>query len=204
MADELQALLDRISSEGLDKAEQQSAELLGASRAEASAVLSEARDQAARIVSDAEREQRVLAEKGRESLQQAARDVLLSLRGQLEERIRRVTKAFVGEAMGADVLAGIVAELVRSYVAQHGSESRVEALLNPAQVAELAQALGARLGEELRANCELTPVPTIDAGFMLTFGDQEAVYDFTDEALSEALAAFLNPKLREILSSASA
>jgi len=199
MADELQALLDRITTEGLKKAEDERRALLEKANGEAQRLLSEARAEAAAITAAAQREASLLNEKGEQALRQAARDVLLSLRAELEKRVVDIARTATGQALDAQAMAGLIAELVRRFAESGGRETRVEVLLNPAQADALGQALAASLGADLRSRVQLRPVPTLRAGFQIRASGADVAYDFSDEALAEAMASFLSPRLAAIL-----
>lgn len=199
MADELQALLDRINAEGLKKADAECDRLLTEARAQSARLVEDAHAEAERIAAAAREEAGLSLDKGRESLRQAARDVLLSLREQLEQRVRAVAKAGVAEAVNAEALADILADLIQIYMAKEGRFERVEVVLPEDKTADVQRMLHAMLGAELREQCELKPAPDLAGGFRLVFDGQDIVYDFSDEALAEALAAFLHPRLAEIV-----
>ena len=204
MADELQALLNRINEEGLKKANTTTQELVDQARVEAKQLLQKARDEADGILVDAKREAQLLVDKGGHSLRQAARDLLLSLREQLQERLSRVGKSCVAAALDADTMSQILLELVRAYVAEKGTVDRIDILLNEKQLAELQTVVNNKLGEDLRDNCHLAPTADIETGFKVVFDGADLVYDFSDEALAEALSSFLNPKLAAVLQGESA
>jgi V/A-type H+-transporting ATPase subunit E len=195
MADELQALLKRITDEGLKKAETERLAIVAAASAEATRVVTEATATAAALVAAGRREADLLRETGEQSLRQAARDVLLSLRGQLEKRLSEVAKGLVCSALDAPAMAAILADLVRHFVESSGREQRLEVLLNPGQVEALRAALGQALAADLRSRVDLSPLPSLQAGFRLRLVGADVVYDFSDEALAAALSTFLSPKL---------
>ncbi|MCK5805452.1 MAG: hypothetical protein KAI66_21655 [Lentisphaeria bacterium] len=199
MAEELQALLDRIKTEGLEKAEEQKSMLLADAQAEAARLVTDAQAEATRIKTEAEREAGLLQEKGEQALAQAARDVLLSLKDQLQTRIATVAKSLVGEVLAADEIAQALLAVIEAYAASNGEVQQVQLLVKPEQLDEIDQALKGRLADELQRNTELKPVPGMTGGFRLVFNGQDVMYDFSDEALAEALAAYLNPRLAALL-----
>ena len=199
MADELQALLDRINEQGFQKADHKRDEILEKARAEAKRIVQEATENASRMTEDAKAESELVLEKGRESLRQAARDVVLSLQEQLKERVRAVAKACVAEGLGPEAMADIVRDLAVTYMEKRGSVNRLELLLSSEQVEAVEKALKARLGEDLRAKSELTPVPDVRGGFKIVFNEEDVVYDFSEDSLAEAVACFVNPKLSDIV-----
>jgi V/A-type H+-transporting ATPase subunit E len=202
MADEVQALLERINDEGLKKADQERERLLGEAREEAKRLVADAKSEADRLRTAAEQEAELTREKGRQSLQQASRDVLLSLRKQLEERLRGVCSACVSEALSAERLGEIIAGAVRAYMEQGGKVDQLKVLIPAEQASALEGSVMSALGADLKANTELVPVAGTAAGFRLNFNGEDMAYDFSDEALAEALCVFLSPRLAELVTSA--
>ena len=199
MADELQSLLDRIHDEGVRKAAAERDEILAKANEEAKALVAAARQEAEEIVGTAKKEADLLVEKGRESLRHGARDVLLSLRAQLETRVRAVADACVKEAASPEKTADLIADLAKAYLANAEEVTSLNVLLPSESADAIRSTLQKRLDEDLRAHCNLEPVPGISGGFKLVFNDEDIVYDFSDEALADALATFLNPRLGEIV-----
>lgn len=194
MADELQGLLNRIQKEGLDQAESKRGEILHEAQAEAKALLAKAKTEAEHLVAAARQEAALLREKGEQSLKQAARDVLLSLRDQLEERVVAVARSLAAESSTPETMAEIIAAMAAAYLESEQS-GNLEIELAPAQADALRAALAKRLGEDLAKRCELAPVAGVSAGFRIVLSGQDIAYDFTDASLAETMAAFLTPRL---------
>jgi len=194
MADELQGLLNRIQKEGLDQAETKREEILHDAKAEAKALLAKAKSEAEHLIATARQEAALLREKGEQSLKQAARDVLLSLRDQLEVRVVEVARSLAAENSTAATMAEIIAAMAASYLAGEQS-GKLEIQLAPAQADALRAALAKRLGEDLAKRCEIAPVASVSGGFRLVFSGQDVTYDFTDASLAETMASFLTPRL---------
>jgi V/A-type H+-transporting ATPase subunit E len=199
MADELQALLDRITEEGLKKANEERQAILEKAALAAQRTVVDAKAEAAALLEEARRESALLKEKGEQALRQAARDVMLSLRAELERRVVEVARLAAAKALDPAAMAATITELARGFAESGGREQRIEVLLNPAHVEALAETLAAALGTDLRTRVDLRPVPTVKAGFRIKASGSDVAYDFTDEALAEAMAAFLSPRLAAIM-----
>lgn len=200
MADELQALLNKIDEEGLKKTEVKRAALLSQAHKEAESILDEAREQAEKILADARREAQLLEQNSEQALRQAARDVLLGLRSELEKRVRQAVENLLKDALPAKDLAGIISSLCSSYLKEQGEQVRLEVLLESGQFAELEGAVKASLAEDLQKQCSLAPAKNLSGGFKLVFKGRDVLYDFSDQALAEAIAAHLSPRIAGILS----
>ena len=188
MADELQALLDKITEDELKKADEEKTKILAQAKAEAAA-----------IVDGAKKEASMLQQKGEEALKQASRDVLLSLRAELEKRVGQAAESMMKSSMEPKALADIIAKLISGFIQNDGKTDDIKILLNHDEIAIVEEALKAQLGKELQANVALAPAPAVVGGFKLLFKQSGIVYDFSDKALAETVAAGLGPKLAAII-----
>ena len=90
-------------------------------------------------------------------------------------------------------------ELANAY-AGAGNADSVEALASEAQLAELQSAFHAKLADRFKGGIEIKPVAGIEAGVKVSFNGESVVYDFTADAVSDMLCAYLNPRILEIVS----
>ncbi len=199
MADELQALLNRINEEGLKKADEARTQLIAQAKAEADAIVAKAKEEADATRSQAKADAQILAQKGEEALRHAARDIMLTLRQQLQERVREAALQTVRAAMDAQQLPQIITDVVTNYLAQGGAQDDLQVLLNPEQFETLSQAVSSKLGESLKKHCTFAPTPSVASGFKLVFKDNDVLYDFSDEALADTVAAFVGPRIAAAL-----
>jgi V/A-type H+-transporting ATPase subunit E len=198
MADELQGLLDRINQEGLEKAEAEKDRIVSAAKDEAKGIVDKAKADAEQLVADAKREAETLQTSGEAGLKQSARDVIISLEQEIRDTLNNVVKTSAGEALTADRLAAIVMELANAY-AGAGNADSVEALASEAQLAELQSAFHAKLADRFKGGIEIKPVAGIEAGVKVSFSGDALVHDFTSDAVSEMLCAYVNPRILKII-----
>ena len=199
MADELQALLDKITEDELKKADEEKGKILAEAKAEAEETLRLAKAEAVAIVESAKKESTMLQQKGEEALKQASRDVLLSLRAELEKRVSQAAESMMKSSMEPKALGDIIAKLISGFIQNDGKTDDIKILLNHDEIAIVEEALKAQLGKELQANIALAPAPSVTGGFKLLFKQSGIVYDFSDKALAETVAAGLGPKLAAII-----
>ena len=200
MADELQALLDRISEEEIKKAEAQCGKLLSDAKAEAAGIVEAATAEAAAMKDAAKKESEMLVEKGKESLRQASRDLLISLRSELEKRVVRTVENLMTATMRGPARADLVAKVIVGFKKSDGTVDDLKILLNADEFATLESQVKAALADDLKKHCELAPLPGIAGGFKVVFKENGVVYDFTDKSLAESICGSVTPKLAAILS----
>ena len=199
MAEELQGLLNRIQTEGIEKAEAEKAEIIGNAKAEAAKIIEKAKEEAASIVKKANEEAEISVSKGNAAIRQAARDVLIALRADIEARLKSLVTESIGKAMTPDVMGKIILEMVKAYREKNPAGDATVELLLPQSEAEQMAALKGSLLADLKAN----PVIRINAdaasGLQIGFKDSDVFLDFTDEALCDVICAYVGPKLAAAL-----
>ncbi len=196
MSEELQGLLNRIESEGLKKAEEEHAAIVARAKTEAEKILSEAKEKAEKIVKDARKEAGASQDKANETIRQAARDVVVSLRIELLDRLRAVVKESVGAAMTPAMMADLVKDMASKFAAKPNAE--IEAML-PANKPQLEKALLAALTADLKKRTVILAGRGFGAGLKIGFKDGDVFFDFSDDALSEIICEFVGPKLAAVL-----
>ncbi|MFO7820996.1 MAG: hypothetical protein R6V56_02900 [Lentisphaeria bacterium] len=199
MAEELQALLDKINEQGIQKADEDRKQRLEKAEEEARKLIADAKDEADKIVSDAQKQADLLTEKGRDSLRQAARDTILSLRERLQDQIADLAEQAIAEDINPEALADFIADMVEEHSNEKSQTADIEIQIPDKDVDAIRKHLMARLGATFKDKCELTPLPEMEGGFKLSVQEGDVYYDFSDKALAEVLCTFLNPKLSEIV-----
>jgi len=199
MADELQALLDKIDREGIQKGEAAAQRLISKAEADAAAIIAKAQSEAAELKRAALSENATMKEKSELALRQAAREVLLELRCQLEKRVSSAVGSLLKATMTPGAIAPVIASLCENYLKNAGNNGSIEVLVSAEQLATLENAVKATLADSLRGNLSFAPNRYLAAGFKLIFKGEDVMYDFSDEALCEAIASHISPALTAIL-----
>lgn len=198
MAEELQPLLDQIRKEGIEKAETEAAEILSQAKEKAAQMVRDAETKAKELVAKAETDSEVFTQRSIATLEQSARDVLITVGQGIENILSELVAESVDQALGIEVLEKIMVSMAGSCAEQHG-ETRIELLLNEADQAELVKFFAGKYSDKMIGGLELHVDNDILKGFKVSFADDHVYLDFTQEAIAEALTAFLRPKLAEIV-----
>jgi V/A-type H+-transporting ATPase subunit E len=204
MDEQLQGLLDRIRREGVERAEAEAARIIREAEERAAGIVAAAEEEAASLRRAADADAAASLERGSVALEQAGRDFLLSLRQRIEAVLRETLCESVADALTPGVMADILKRLADAYAAHDMNESRVDVLLSR----EDRDAVGAIVMEKYRdlvgQGLVLRPDERLDAGFKVSFVEDNLYHDFTAEALAEVLAPVLKPTLCEIVRRAAA
>lgn len=198
MAEELQPLLDQIRKEGVDKAEAEAAEILSQAKEQAAKTVREAEEKAKTLIAKAETDAEVFTQRSISTLEQAARDVLITVGQGIENILSEIVTASVDEALGIEVLEKMMVNMAKSCADQHG-ETRIELLVSEADQNEIVKFFASKYSDKMVEGIELHVDNEILKGFKVSFADDHVYLDFTQEAIAESLTAFLRPKLADIV-----
>ncbi|MFA4965929.1 MAG: hypothetical protein WC709_09910, partial [Thermoleophilia bacterium] len=199
MEEQLQGLLDRIRTEGVERAEAEAAAIVGEADQRARATVADAQAEAGEIRGRAEADAQVARQRGEKALEQAGRDFLLGLQQSIESVLRESLSGQVAAALTPEVIPQMLVRLADAYAQHDMNESRVDVLLSPEDHARVAEIVMAEYRELVRQGLTLRPDEGIGKGFKVSFVDDNLYHDFTVPALVEALAPLLKPPLNEII-----
>jgi vacuolar-type H+-ATPase subunit E/Vma4 len=139
-------------------------------------------------------------EKGKILLTQAGRDLLLSLRQEINAMLGHIVVSDIQQAMTPVALFKLLSEVIRNY--SSGESSDITVLLNKKDLETLEKNFLHKLREETKKKIILRPAEEISGGFAISFDSGKSCHDFTDKALAEYIGTYLKPKLNQILQEA--
>ncbi|MGB4240546.1 MAG: ATPase [Kiritimatiellia bacterium] len=201
MAEELQHLIERIRKEGVESGAQAADALVAEAKQKAATIVAEAQKQAKDLVTKAEQDAAALAERGRATLQQAARDLLISIGGAVGDVVGGIVDAKVGAALSPELMAQMLLKLAEAY-AQNGGEGGIVAMLGEADAAAVRAYFAKEYQDKLAAGIQIESSKEVFKGFRVGAKGGQVFHDFTKEAIAESLAHFLRPELGQIVKKA--
>ena len=196
---QLKELLDSIKKEGIETAEVRSKEIKDKAKEEAAAIVEAAKKDAEKIIGNAKSEAAKLEASGKAALEQAGRDLILSLKAAITDILGGIANADVSAAMNGKVLEEGILAVLKSW---KEDVEDMSVLLDETSAKEIGKVLEARLAKELGRGVEVKPFSGIDKGFRITEKDGSGYYDFSASGLSDMICRFLNPRLEEIVKKA--
>ncbi len=200
MAEEIRDLIEKINQEGIQAAEEKARTIEAAAQQRADEILRAAKREAEEMVAAANERIRREDEKEKILLAQAGRDLLLSLRKEINTLLLRIAVTEVREVLSPEALFRLIAEAVRNY--SGGEKSDITVFLNDRDREILETHFLTRLREETKKNILLQSSDDISGGFNISFDEGRSCYDFTDKALADYIGTQLKPKLNRILADA--
>ena len=199
MPEDLQALIDHLQRDAVEEGKRRAGAIVEKARVEADARLRAADEEAARIRADAERDAERFAERGAVALEQAGRDLLITVRRAIDELFDGLILESLDDALEPALLAELLTRMADAYSEHGGRERRMAALLVGDDLDALARLYAGRLRERLAGGVELRLDGSVRRGFRLEMVDEHVTHDFSAEAIAEVLADRLRPRLAELL-----
>ena len=202
MAEELQGLLERINKEGIEKIQGERDKALAEARREAQEILSKAKAEADAIIVGAKKDAAAAEQKGADTLKQAARDLMISLRGSVNKELEAVVSLEVGKALTPATMAQIIEKMLEAFASGGARPKGLDVLLSEPDRASLESLVLSRFKARLADGVNLRPVPEIEAGIKVGISGDNLFFDFTGEALTEMLCTYLNLRLAQLVKEA--
>ncbi|MDD5560886.1 MAG: V-type ATP synthase subunit E family protein [Candidatus Omnitrophica bacterium] len=199
MAQEIKDLIDRIQQEGVMAAENQAARIKTEAESLAQKIVAEAKKQAEKIIEQANSEAKKLDDSTNASLKQAGRDLLISLRKEINSMLDRLVKLNIHQSLTIEELTRIIRDLIKN--APLSSDSQIVISLPQQDKEKIEKGFLKQLAEEVKKQVILKSSDEIDSGFIISFDSGKSTFDFSDQALAEYISGSLRPELNKFLKS---
>lgn len=196
MAD-LQPLIDKIKTEAVDKAEAEASRIVSEAKVKATQIVKEAEAEAKVKLERAERDSQAYTERSKQTLEQAARDVVLAVRQGVEKAVLGVLALNVDKSLTSELLQQILLTLANGYAGKAATVS-----LSESDSKKLASFVSGEFQKKLNAGIDVQSDSGIFAGFRLSFENGKVSQEWTNTAIADALSAILRPALAKIVQQA--
>ncbi len=193
---QIQDLVESIKRDGILEAEKRAAEIIADAKTKADEIVRTGAKDAAKLIEDARKEVAVMQQSGRAAVEQASRDVLLSLKKAIQAQFDILLEKELEKTFSGEQLVSLIVQVVQSGLTDPATSS-VE--LNKEQVKALATVLKTKLAQEMKSGLEIRPVEGVRTGFKLSQKDGKSFYDFSTGEIATLMAPFLNPLVQEIV-----
>lgn len=196
MAEDLQYLIDRIQKEAVDKANAESAAIIAAAKEQAASIVKAAEAEASAKLEKADKDAAVYAERSARNLEQAARDVLLSVGQRFEKMLSDLLALQVEKSLSEDTVKSMLLALVKDY------SSDVAVVFSESDKAKLQSFVVGEFQKALNAGVTVESDSGVKFGFRVKLDGGKISHEFTASAISSALAALVRPQIAQIVSNA--
>lgn len=200
MAEELKAFIEKIQEEGVRAAEDKAKEIGRRAAADAAGIVNKAKKDAEKMIAETREKIARMEASGHASLKQAGRDLILTLRKEINSMLERLVASHVHKALSAEELSAMINTVLKDC---HKDEKReIVITLRKEDLEKLEKGFIGELRAELKKGITLKSSDDIHGGFMISYDAGRSYYDFTDRALAQYLYNSLKPGLAGILEDA--
>ncbi len=195
MEAQLENLIEKLKTEGVQAARKQSDEIIKNAGDEARKIVDTAQNESKQIIKQAKQEAEKFKASAEAAIKQASRDLILVIKEKIIGLFDKTLKVQIKEPLSQDFLK----ELIINFVKQVQTQDAVEVIINEGEKEKLLKFLQTSLKKELKNDVEIKVSNRITKGFRIGVKGQDVYYDFTDESIVAALKEFLNPSLAKLM-----
>ncbi len=197
MSQQIQELINKIKSDGIQEAQLKAKHIEDEAHQKAAQIIKEANTKAQKVLSDAKEETLKMQKAAEVSIAQAGRNSILSLRKEIETMLKGLVLKQVRDALTPQQTASILEGVIKQYV-KDGSSS-VVITLSDAEARTVKDGLLAKLQNEFKKPVVFKTSSEMSKGFVVSFDGGKSSFDFSDASLAEFLSAYVNEDVARIL-----
>jgi V/A-type H+-transporting ATPase subunit E len=203
MSQQVQELINKIKAEGLQAAQDKATQLERDAQKKAEGIIAEAQKKADQIVASARDEAKKLHESTQASLKQSSRDVLISVRKEIEALLKRILAKQVSDTLTAEHLTHVITDVVQKTVEHHALGRGIQIALNPNDLKKLKDGALAKLQHKIKEGITFHAAQDISKGLTISFDGGKSSFDFSENSLADYLSTHLSPEIAALMQSAS-
>ncbi|WP_299364348.1 hypothetical protein [Winogradskyella sp.] len=188
----LDGLIAKVKSEAIEASEKEAKQIIDDAKQKAQNIVTEAEAQKETLLNDAQTKAEALVDKGKVALNQAARDVEISVKNDIQKLFKLVLEAEVKEAFTPDLYTTVISKIMDSL----GSNVAIDL---PADTEDqLVKTIQKKVAVS-KATPQILKKEQLLSGLSVTKTDEGWSYDITAEEVSELLSQHLSQKWVELL-----
>ena len=193
MEQQIQDLIASIKKDGIESATNESKKILEEARKEAERIVNEARKERDKIIADGKKTIEIERESSISSVKQAARDVSLTLRKNLEDKFKKILGNKVSSSLDEKVIAEAIVAVVK------GECNGCDVEVSKEMVDKVNAVLTSQFAKELEKGVTLRASSSVSGGFKVYSQDGAAYLDPSDADTTHLLSPPLSSSLPQIL-----
>ena len=197
MTEEIKQLIEKIQQEGIQVAQNKAQEIESLGKKQAAEIIQKAKNEAEKIIAQAKDKVNKLEEASKASLTQAGRNLLISLKKDINVLLNKIIILSVRQALTANELTKILHSLIADNVKQN--KSNIIISVSKEDLTKLEKGFLAELKEEVKKGITIKSSEDILAGFLISYDAGKSYFDFTDKALADYLGQYLKPELAKFI-----
>jgi len=199
MTVEIQALLERIQNEGIEKAKKESQKIIEEARNKADDIIQSATKEAENIRARAKQDSELFFARAQNNIKQAGRDIIRWVGVMLDNVLKKIILEESAKAMSdpeflKKTISTVIDDLLKS-----DSNQKIDILISKEYEKQIFEMICSKFAEKTKAQFNITGNEVIGKGFKILLANGKVEYDFTEEAIAEAMAKLLRPQLAELI-----
>ena len=196
MAEDLQYLMERIQKDAVDKAETEAAAIIARAKDKAAEIVKAAEAEASAKLEKADKDAEAFTERSERTLEQSARDLLLSVGKNLEKMILDLLNLQVEKSLDESTVKQMLLTVAKSYTTD------VDVEFSEADASKLSSFVMGEFAKELGKGVKVESDKGVKFGFRIKLDGGPVTHEFTDAAMADALSALLRPQLSRVVNAA--
>lgn len=200
MTQDIKGLIEKIQKEGIQEAQEKARQIEQEAQERAGVLIEKAKAEAGRFIAEAKADARATEEKTQLLLQQAARDMLIVLRKEIDSLLNSIIIAHVKEALSVPELNRIISSLIKEHKGK--DPQALEVTLSSHDAQHLEKSLFSQLSDEVKKGVVVKSSDELQAGFFISYDGGKSRFEFTDKSLAEYIGSYIKPRLSELLRAA--
>ncbi len=196
MAEDLQALMERIQKDAVDKAELEATSIISKAKEKAAEIVKAAEDEAKAKLEQADKDAVAFTERSERTLEQSARDLLLSVGKNLEKMILDLLSLQIEKSLDETTVKNMLLTIAKSY------SSNIDVEFSEADATKLSSFVMGEFAKQLKAGVKVESDKGVKFGFRVKLDGGKISHEFTEQAMAESLSALLRPQLAKIVNKA--
>ena len=195
MEQQIQDLIASIRKEGIEEAKKESERIISEAKAAAADIVAKAEAEKDKILDNAKKSISLERQSSEAAIEQAARDVSLSLKKSIEESFQAILSQKVDAALSNDVLVRVLEAVVKAEV----TSSDVYVELSEKDFKALNAKLAESFKDQVKGGMEFRTSSSLASGFRVIEKDGSFYVDMSGDECSKLLFPYLSASLRELL-----
>ena len=196
MAEDLQALMERIQKDAVDKAELEATSIISKAKEKAAEIVKAAEEEAKAKLEQADKDAVAFTERSERTLEQSARDLLLSVGKNLEKMILDLLSLQIEKSLDETTVKNMLLTIAKSY------SSNIDVEFSEADATKLSSFVMGEFAKQLKAGVKVESDKGVKFGFRVKLDGGKVTHEFTEAAMADALSALLRPQLSRVVNAA--
>lgn len=190
---QIQELIDSIKKDGLEQAKKDAVAYLENAKAEADRIVADAKDEAGKLIEKAKKEIALEEKSSKATLEQAARDAVLSFKKGVEQELDKIMNEEVSASVDGALLERLIDEVVSSDLVGK------DAVIEVKDAKAVSEAFVKKLSDKVKKGLTIKSSNQVSGGFRVIEKDGSGYIDLTEREIAALLKPYLNESLKELI-----